>query len=66
MLALKNSLYSSRICEFIDSDAEVEGVDAPFSRFAVDGFDFVSVDEAGFHDEGLIIRPDMLTMARGG
>ncbi len=37
---------------FVYSNAEFEWVDdAPFSHFAVDGVDFVGVDEAGFHDE---------------
>ena len=42
----------SRYLRFVDSNAEFEGVDdAPFSYFAVDGVDFVGMDEAGFHDE---------------
>ena len=37
---------------FVDSGAEFEGInDASFSFFAVDGLDFVSVDEVCFHDE---------------
>ncbi len=54
MLALQNPVYSAGIWDlgFVDSNAVFEWVDdAPFSHFAVDGVDFVGVDEAGFHDE---------------
>lgn len=50
-------LVLSQNLRFVDSDAEFEGInDAPFSLFAVDGLEFVGVDEAGFHNElGLML-----------
>ena len=64
-VGVEERLVLVRDLRFVDSNAESERVDdAPFSPFAVDGLDFVGVDEAGFHDVG-VLCPKVLSLVRG-